>query len=74
MICKFTYESLLDMKNVAPISAIKMIRRIIRHECYDYIYQHKLEQKKSFEFFHVEDEDLFVDLKLNYQNERDREI
>ena len=47
------------MIHSTPISAIKMVRRIIRHQCYEYIYQHKLEQKQSFEFFHVHDEDLF---------------
>lgn len=51
-----------------------MVRRIVRHQCYEYIYQHKLDQKQSFELFHVSDEDLFVDLKLNYLNEHDREI
>jgi CRP-like cAMP-binding protein len=30
-ICKFTYESLLDLINQAPVSAIKMVRRITRH-------------------------------------------
>lgn len=37
-ICKFTYESLLDLTNTAPITAIKFVRRIIRHQCYSYIY------------------------------------
>jgi hypothetical protein len=27
------------------MTAVKMIRRIIRHQCYDYIYQHKMDQK-----------------------------
>jgi hypothetical protein len=31
------------MIHSTPISAIKMVRRIIRHQCYEYIYQHKLE-------------------------------
>ena len=48
------------------MTAVKMIRRIIRHQCYDYIYQHKMDQKQNFEFFHLSDEDMFVDLKLNY--------
>eukprot|EP00347_Sterkiella_histriomuscorum_P003182 403365276 len=74
MICKFSFESLLDMINTSPMSAIKMLRRIIRHQCYDYIYQKKLTERKSFEFFQVEDEDLFIDLKLNYQNEKEREL
>ena len=30
-ICKLTYESLLDMINNSPISAIRLVRRIIRH-------------------------------------------
>jgi hypothetical protein len=25
------------------MTAVKMIRRIIRHQCYDYIYQHKMD-------------------------------
>ena len=62
------------MQHIAPISAIRMLRRIIRHQCYDYIYQKKLNEKKSFEFFQVEDEDLFIDLKLNYQNEKEKEF
>lgn len=56
------------------MSAIKMFRRIIRHQCYDFIYQKKLTERKSFEFFQVEDEDLFIDLKLNYQNDKEREL
>ena len=72
--CRFTYETLLDMIHHSPISAIKMVRRIIRHQCYEYIYKHKMEQKQNFEFFHVHDEDLFVDLKLNYMNDQEREI
>lgn len=56
------------------MSAVKMVRRIIRHQCYDFIYQHKTEQKQQFELFHISDEDLFIDLKLNYQNEHEREI
>ena len=62
------------MIHQAPVTAIKMVRRIVRHQCYDYIYQHKLDQKQSFEFFHVNDDDLFIDLKLNYKNEAEREI
>lgn len=58
----------------APMTAIKMLRRIIRHQCYDYIYQRKINEKHNFDFFHVDDEDLFIDLKLNWNNERDREI
>lgn len=50
-ICKFTYESLLDLTNGAPITAIKLVRRILRHQCYSYIYQKKLAERKSFEFF-----------------------
>lgn len=41
VICKFSYESLLDVISSAPVSAIKIIRRMVRHQCYDYIYQHK---------------------------------
>lgn len=41
--CKFTYEALLDMIQQNPVSAVKMVRRIVRHQCYDYIYQHKLD-------------------------------
>ncbi|CDW84841.1 UNKNOWN [Stylonychia lemnae] len=73
-ICKFTHEALIDMTQTAPISAIRMLRRIIRHQCYDYIYQKKMSEKRSFEFFQVEDDDLFIDLKLNYQNEKEREL
>jgi CRP-like cAMP-binding protein len=67
IVCRFTYETLLDLIHTNAISAIKMIRRIVRHQCYDYIYQHKMDQKVSFEFYHVHDEDLFINLKLNYQ-------
>ena len=72
--CRFSNEALLDMIHHSPMSAVKMVRRIIRHQCYEYIYQHKLEQKQQFEFFHIQDEDLFIDLKLNYQNDHEREI
>jgi hypothetical protein len=27
----------------SPVTAIKMVRRIVRHQCYDYIYQHKMD-------------------------------
>lgn len=30
-ICKFTYESLLDLINTAPLTAIKLVRRLYRH-------------------------------------------
>ena len=74
MIAKFTWESFLDIQSTTPMTAIKLLRRVIRHQCYDYIYRHKLEQKRNFEFYHIEDEDLFLDLRLNYNNEREREI
>ena len=66
IVCKFTYEALMDTIQQAPVSAIKIVRRMVRHQCFDYIYQRKLEQKQSFEFFHLNDDDLFIDLKLNY--------
>ena len=38
VVCKFTHEGLLDMIHHSPVSAIKMVRRIVRHQCYEYIY------------------------------------
>lgn len=73
-IIRFSYDALQDLIKTAPVTAIKMLRRIIRHQCYQYIYNRKLSEKKNFEFFHVEDEDLFIDLKLNFDNEKDREL
>ena len=73
-IIRFSYDSLQDLIKVAPVTAIKMLRRIIRHQCYAYIYNRKLTEKKNFDFFHVEDEDLFIDLKLNFDNEKDRQL
>ena len=73
VICKFTEESMLDMIQTQPMTAIKMLRRIVRHQCYDYIYQHKLEQRENFEYFLVQDEDLFIDMKLNYRVPEEKE-
>ena len=74
IIIRFSYDSLQDLTKIAPVTAIKMLRRIIRHQCYAYIYNRKLTEKKNFEFFHVDDEDLFIDLKLNFDNQKDREM
>mmetsp|Transcript_13599 Transcript_13599/g.13339 ORF Transcript_13599/g.13339 Transcript_13599/m.13339 type:complete len:130 (+) Transcript_13599:852-1241(+) len=62
------------MINSAPISAARVFRRIIRHQCYEYIYQRKLYQKDFFEHYHLEDEDLFLDLKLNFKNDQMQKI
>jgi CRP-like cAMP-binding protein len=38
IVCKFSYDLLQDMIHHSPISAIKMMRRIVRHQCYEYVY------------------------------------
>jgi hypothetical protein len=73
VVCKFSEESMLDLINAQPMTAIKMFRRIVRHQCYDYIYQHKMEQRENFEHFLIQDEDLFIDMKLNYRIPEEKE-
>lgn len=52
-ICKLYYDTLSDLVSTAPMCAVKILRRIIRHQCYTFICDKKTQQQKNFDFFKV---------------------
>jgi len=66
-VAKFNFDSLLDFKNSAPITAARLYRCLVRHLCQYYVKTKRIDDSHTFEMLHVEDEDLYLDIKLDHK-------
>ena len=71
LIGKFDYSAFELLKQDNPQTAMKLMNRIIRHKCYQLIYDKKNKidyftdrMEKEYEGLNLEDKDLLVDLRL----------
>lgn len=69
-ICKLKYENLLNLIATNALSASRLWKRIMRHYCYMQIYDKKKSNIGVFNFMSVDDEDLFIDFKLDLYTDR----
>ena len=56
------------MRNLIATNALtasRLYKRIVRHYCYMQIYEKKRDNMSLFNFKQVQDEDLFIDFKLD---------
>ena len=70
-LCKFSFENLQDMVQSNAIAASRLYKRIARHYCFSQIYQKKKQNMHLFQFKNITDEQLFIDFKLDFKNEKD---
>lgn len=61
---------MLNLIATNALSASKLFKRIMRHYCYMQIYEKKKDNMGLFMFKQVEDEDLFIDFKLDLYSKR----
>ena len=64
-VCKLRHEGMLNLISQNAIAASRLQRRIMRHYCFMQIYEKKKANIGLFKFSEIEDEDLFIDLKLD---------
>lgn len=64
-VCKLKYENMLNLIATNALSASRLYKRIMRHYCYMQIYEKKKSQMGLFQFSNLNDEDLFIDFKLD---------
>ena len=70
-VCKLKYDSVLNLISTNAQAASRLYKRIMRHYCYDQIYQRKANNINMFRFKNVRDEDLFIDFKLDITKEKE---
>ena len=63
--CKLKYENMLNLIQTNALAASKLYKRIMRHYCYMQIYEKKKSNIGLFNFKQIDDEDLFIDFKLD---------
>ena len=64
-ICKLKYENMLNLISTNALAASRLYKRIMRHYCYMQIYEKKKTNISLFNFSKVDDDDLFIDFKLD---------
>ena len=64
-VCKLKYENMLNLIQTNALAASKLYKRIMRHYCYMQIYEKKKSNIGLFNFKQIDDEDLFIDFKLD---------
>ena len=73
-VCKLKYDSVLNLITTNAQAASRLYKRIMRHYCYDQIYQRKATNINMFRFKNVRDEDLFIDFKLDLNKEKEMAV
>ena len=73
-LCKFTYDEMIDMVNQNAVAAGRLYRRIVRHYCYSQIYSKKQDNIHLFKFKNIDDDQLFIDFKLDTTLDKEREL
>jgi len=56
---------MLNLIATNALSASRLYKRIMRHYCYMQIYEKKKSQMGLFQYANLNDEDLFIDFKLD---------
>ena len=64
-VCKLKYENMLNLISTNALAASRLYKRIMRHYCYMQIYEKKRANMNLFNFSKVDDDDLFIDFKLD---------
>ena len=64
-VCKLKYENMLNLIASNALSASRLYKRIMRHYCYMQIYEKKGSNMGMFRWKDIQDEDLFIDFKLD---------
>ena len=64
-VCKLRHENLLNLVSINAQAASRLYKRIVRHYCLSQIYEKKQSNIGLFNFKNIEDDDLFIDFKLD---------
>ena len=64
-VCKLTYENMLNLISTNALAASRLYKRIVRHYCFTQIYEKKKSNLGFFQYKNIEDDDLFIDFKLD---------
>jgi hypothetical protein len=70
-ICKLSYEGLTDLACTNANAASRLYKRIVKQYCYSKIYEKKKDNMHFFKFKDLEDDQLFIDFKLDYKRDKD---
>lgn len=73
-LCKFSYDDLMDMVSHNALASSRLYKRIVKHFCYSQIYARKQDNMHLFKFKDVEDDQLFIDFKLDCKVEKEQEL
>ena len=73
-LCKFSLENLQDMVQSNALAASRLYKRIVRHYCYSQIYEAKKRNMRFFTFKNMTDDQLFIDFKLDFTQEKDQAL
>ena len=73
-LCKFSHANMIDMIQSNAQAASRLYKRIVRHYCYSQIYEKKKENIHFFKFKNLEDDQLFIDFKLDIKKDKEVEL
>lgn len=56
---------MLNLISTNALAASRLYKRIVRHYCFTQIYEKKKSNLGFFQYKNIEDDDLFIDFKLD---------